>query len=285
MTPGEMREFLSSVAFTCGIDIFALGTAYTPSGADLGSERFSSLEKPNILLLTGDGVRSQEAGEIWHLLDARFEIPVVLIEQDQLNSMDLTGYTHLILPAGSYSGISSGGTEEILRWLERGGTIIAINSANRWLAGRKLADISFRETEEDSSGILPYRDLSQNRGAQQIPGTIFEANLDITHPIGYGMHRSSIPVFRTGSLIASPVNRPYAQPLTYTADPLLSGYVPDATYEILRFSPGIVISSRGNGKVISFIDNPNFRAFWYGTNRLFMNAVFFGPVISVSSTR
>ena len=46
-----------------------------------------------------------------------------------------------------------------------------------------------------------------------------------------------------------------------------------------------LISSRDQGRVISFIDNPNFRGFWYGTNRLFMNAVFFGPTISSYSTR
>ena len=199
--------------------------------------------------------------------------------------MDLSEYTHLVMPSGSYSGINSNGTGEIEHWLDNGGTIIALNSANRWLQGRKLADISFRETPADTSGILPYRDLSLNRGAQGIPGSIFEAHLDITHPIGFGMHRSRIPVFRNSSLIASPVNRPYAQPLRYTDDPLLGGYVPASTYEILRNSPGIVISSRGSGKVISFVDDPNFRAFWYGTNRLFINAVFFGPIISSASTR
>jgi len=31
--------------------------------------------------------------------------------------------------------------------------------------------------------------------------------------------------------------------------------------------------------VISLYDNTNFRAYWYGTNKVFMNAVFFGQII------
>jgi hypothetical protein len=29
------------------------------------------------------------------------------------------------------------------------------------------------------------------------------------------------------------------------------------------------------------IDNPNFRGYWHGTNRLFLNALFFGRYINV----
>ncbi|MCH7785433.1 MAG: hypothetical protein IIB06_08470, partial [Bacteroidetes bacterium] len=36
------------------------------------------------------------------------------------------------------------------------------------------------------------------------------------------------------------------------------------------------VSKLGNGHVIYFTDNTNFRAFWYGTNKLLMNAIFFG---------
>ena len=28
-----------------------------------------------------------------------------------------------------------------------------------------------------------------------------------------------------------------------------------------------------------FADNTNFRAFWYGTNKMFLNAIFYGDII------
>jgi hypothetical protein len=243
------------------------------------------LEKPAVLLLTGDGVRSLEAGEIWHLLDARMHMPVVLIDQAQINSMDLSPYTHLLMSSGSYSRINASGRMEINRWVNKGGTIIALNSANRWLKEQKLVDIDFKSNKPDSSAYLAYVDLRNKTGAQRISGSIFEAEVDISHPIGYGLHRKTIPVFRNHLLIARPDRRSYACPVRYTDHPLLSGYVPEGKYDDLRNAPVVLISSHGSGRLISFIDNPNFRGFWYGTNKLFLNAIFFGPAISSYSTR
>jgi hypothetical protein len=57
---------------------------------------------------------------------------------------------------------------------------------------------------------------------------------------------------------------------------LLSGYISEENLEALKGSSALSIRSIGRGKVIGFTDNTNFRAFWYGTNRLLMNALFFG---------
>ena len=72
----------------------------------------------------------------------------------------------------------------------------------------------------------------------------------------------------------------YAAPIQYTSTPQVSGYMSKENEQLLRNSPGVFISKIGRGKVISFADNPIFRAYWYGTNKLFMNALFFGNLIS-----
>jgi hypothetical protein len=41
----------------------------------------------------------------------------------------------------------------------------------------------------------------------------------------------------------------------------------------------------GTGRVINIADNPNFRAFWLGGAKLFMNAIFFGRIIDAASAR
>jgi hypothetical protein len=46
----------------------------------------------------------------------------------------------------------------------------------------------------------------------------------------------------------------------------------------------VIVFEIGRGMVVCFPGNPNFRAFWYGTNRLFANALFFGNLISGDST-
>ena len=76
---------------------------------------------------------------------------------------------------------------------------------------------------------------------------------------------------------------PYATPLRYTEEPLASGYISEENEKKLKGTAAIVVGRLGSGKVVAMTDNPNFRAFWYGTNKLFANAIFFGQTISGTS--
>ena len=172
-TPEEIHNIITIALQETSITAYAIGTSHTSQGMDMGSSRFMPLEKPVVLLLTGDGVSSGEAGETWHLLDARMHMPVVLIDQAQLNSMDLSPYTHLLMPSGSYTRINANGKKEIDRWLSKGGSIIAVKSANRWLKEQKLVDIDFKSNKPDSSAYLAYGDLRNKSGAARLSGRIF----------------------------------------------------------------------------------------------------------------
>ena len=46
--------------------------------------------------------------------------------------------------------------------------------------------------------------------------------------------------------------------------------------EKIAGTPMLVARRMEEGSVILFADNPNFRAITYGTNKLFLNALFFG---------
>jgi hypothetical protein len=65
-------------------------------------------------------------------------------------------------------------------------------------------------------------------------------------------------------------------PLIYTATPWICGYVHPESLARIANSSALNVAKTGNGRVIMFSDNPNFRATWYGTNKLFLNALFFG---------
>jgi len=56
--------------------------------------------------------------------------------------------------------------------------------------------------------------------------------------------------------------------------PVLSGYVSEANRERARGAAAVVMEPTGDGEVVLVMDDPNFRAFWYGSSRLFLNAVF-----------
>jgi hypothetical protein len=55
----------------------------------------------------------------------------------------------------------------------------------------------------------------------------------------------------------------------------LSGYISKSNLDSLALSVPYQMQRMKRGKVVAFTDNTNFRAFWFGTNKLMMNAIFF----------
>ncbi|MDP2059339.1 MAG: zinc carboxypeptidase, partial [Flavobacteriaceae bacterium] len=114
-------------------------------------------------------------------------------------------------------------------------------------------------------------------GAQRIYGAIFEAKLDRSNPINFGYKDDKLALFRNTNIFIKADKESYNNPVQYTANPLLSGYISKENLTLLKNTVPVKIKKSGKGQIIAFTDNTNFRAFWFGTNKLMMNAVFFGP--------
>ena len=284
----KIHELVQEAAEKDGLTIYSVGTGLTPAGIDLGSGSFENLKQPKVALLSGDGASPYEVGEVWHLLDQRFAMPPTLFPMDRIERADLDRYNVMVMVNGNYDDLSDRATEKIKRWTQEGGTLITTKYANNWAERNGLANIQYLEDEEESEEEQqvtpkPYADMSKTRGAQYIGGTIFNTKLDLTHPLGYGYNDEDLTVFRNSTLFVKKAENPYATPLYYTEDPLASGYISDQNLEKLSGTAAVVVSDVGSGRVISMTDNPNFRAFWFGTNKLFMNAIFFGQTIDGGS--
>lgn len=283
LNPDDLYKLLSRLASENAIEIYSVTTGMT-EGINLGSSNFKTIEQPKIALLTGSGVNNNDAGEVWHLLDQRFNMPPTLIEQSAVNRISLDRYNVIIMADGRYPDITESGKEELKRWVKSGGVLIAQGNANRWTTTAGLNAIKYKDIA--NSDTVAFRNFSTQQevaGARYIPGAIFQTRLDKTHPIGYGIKESTVPIFREGTGMFEKPKNPFATPLAYTQKPLLAGYVSKENEKLLRGSASIICSNFGNGQVISFSDNPNFRAFWFGTSKLFMNAIFFGKTISGNS--
>ncbi|MDN5201854.1 M14 family metallopeptidase [Fulvivirgaceae bacterium BMA10] len=281
----KVTEIIGKIVEEDEIDVWSLQTSGVQSGIYLGSGSFASLRKPKIMMVVDDGVSGYDAGEVWHLFDQRFNIKVSMLSASRFNRVNLSQYNTLILVDGNYSGISGKGREKLKTWIEQGGNVIAMQSAIQWLASNGFSDIKFKKTTPDSLHLRPYATRSKYNGAQVIGGAIFETRLDLTHPIAYGYEKDLLPIFRNTSTFMERKKGAYANPVMYTAAPLLSGYISDKNAKKLSNTAAVCVSALGAGRIISFTDDPNFRAFWYGTNKLFMNSIFFGSIISSGSTR
>jgi len=283
--PDQMYNLLNQLVIKTGTNIYTLKTGQNQAGVDLGSPKFSSLKEPKICILVDEGISGYEVGEVWHLLDVRYDMKLSMIPQAVFNLIDLTKYNTIILVDGKYQGIDGMAKQKLQNWIKNGGTIIAVKKGAKWLANNGIGKTQFKTIERDSSQQRSYSDLQKNKGSQNIGGAIFEANLDLSHPLTYGYNKRNISLFRNHSLIMQTPKNPYAYPIVYTSNPLKAGYTSSQNLQNIANTPALTISAWGKGRIISFVDNPNFRAFWYGTNKLFMNSIFFGPIVDLESAK
>lgn len=283
----ESISYLIKQILNDGIDVYAFNTGLDYHGVSLGSGSFAVIRKPEIALLAGDGVSSNDAGELWHLLDHRYQIPVTLLPVDAVNRINLSKYNTLIFPAGSYNSINDSGKEKLKSWVQNGGVIIGFENALQWLQSAGIGKFEMKSSEnaDKQTAARPYASLDEYRGAQESPGAIFEASADLTHPLLYGYDRNGLSIFKSNNIFMEKSKNPYANPLTFGNAPLQTGYISKQNYTLLKNSAVAGVSAMGSGRVIGFTDNVCFRAFWLGTNKLFTNAIFYGPTINSGSAR
>ncbi len=287
MAPDQIEYFVQQIMKEDGIDVFSFNTGLDYKGVSLGSNSFEVLRQPKIAMLVDGRVSSNDAGEIWHLLDTRYEIPVTLIPVDVFNRADLGNYNTIILPTGSYGDVSKNAVEKLKDWVRGGGVLIGFEDAVSWMNASGFGNFEMKKNEESKAAPLqqPYSEITNTRRAQETSGAIFEATVDLTNPLLYGYYQSTIPMFKSNNLFMENAKGAFSNPLTYGNAPLLSGYISTQNYPKIKNSSGIGISSSGQGKVIGFTENLAFRAFWYGTNKMLMNAIFYGPIISGAASR
>lgn len=270
----DLNSLMAHVARECGIEIFGISTGLTPSGIDIGSSKFSVLQQPSVLMFVGDGASSSDAGEIWHMLDTRFNMPVTMVTAQRFGNINLDKYNVLIV-AGSPS-VNPAAIENIRSWNRKGGTIIGYKSGNNWLARNKLATIEFVPEYEPKTKRGVYANKAGDGQVHQIPGSIFEASLDLTHPLCYGYTKERLPVFKSGEDAVVKDPNIYNNPAVYTIDPLLSGYCSKENIDRIKESAFVSVHE---GRIISIYDNTNFRSITWGTNKIFMNSIFFGQIL------
>ena len=265
------------------IPVYNSESGYSLKGIDLGSNNFRINKPVKVALLIGEGVNSYEAGEVWHLLDTRIGLPLTKLKLSQFSGISLKKYTTLIMVSGSYNQLGKDEVKKIKKWVEEGNTLITIARGSSWAISKKLINESLVESKKDSTHSRKnYVDAREFIGRERIGGVILKADIDLTHPIAFGYNDNSIPVYKNNNVFINKTKNDYSSVATYSKDFHIDGYISETNRE--DFIPGsasIIISKVGSGRVVVFADNPNFRGTWYGTNKLFLNAIFLGNNISV----
>jgi hypothetical protein len=285
-SPAVIDYTIKEILEKDGINIYAFQTGLDYKGISLGSDSFQPVRKPEIAMIVDGGVVSSDAGEIWHLLDVIHETPVTLISLQQFNSIPISKYNTIILPPGTYNTITDNAREKLKTWTQNGGLVIGFENALSWLQAIGLGKFAMKKNaHKDSVASRPYSSIDLYKGAQETRGAIFEVEADLTHPLLYGYDNKSIPVFKSTNLFMERSTNSYANPLVYKSASLMSGYVSKDNYSQINGAAYAGVSVVGRGRVIGFTENMNFRSFWLGTNRMLMNAIYFGNLVHEASGR
>jgi hypothetical protein len=95
-------------------------------------------------MLTGPGVNATDAGEVWHLLDQRMNIPATHIETAMFNRVNISKYNTIIMVGGSYADLNK---EKLKAWVQAGGNLVLIEEAVSWAAESGISSISFKKAK------------------------------------------------------------------------------------------------------------------------------------------
>ena len=274
LSPKDIAKAVEEIVAQTGVTIDPANSGQTQK-INLGSNQFKALKLPKVAMLVGNGINPYDAGEIWHLFDQRYDMHITKLDTKNFRRVDLSKYTDIIMPATRGNALNKDAAKKLKTWVQNGGTLIGYKSAGKWLEKNEFMKMTFKSNKTTATDIS-FEQRSNYNGAQYVGGAIFQTTLDRSHPIAFGYKNKSLPVFRNTTLFVEADKNSYNNPIKYTASPLLSGYISLPNLELLKNTVPFKKAKLGRGNVLYFTDNTNFRAFWYGTNKLLMNAIFFG---------
>lgn len=282
----EIYQTLKSLQDKYDISIHSLESGYSTSGVDLGSGQIKALSKVKALLLIGEGTSAYEAGEVWHHFDQKLHMPITKVEVGTVKNLNLNKYNTLILVSGSYGLLDSAQINKLKSWLSSGNTLITIGSGSSWVIANQLVKerIVTLPKEKEATPVIrkSFVSASEILGKESLGGAIFNVDLDLSHPIGFGYENSQIPVYKNNTVWIQPSENEYSTVMKYTANPHIDGFISKRNLDsFMKNAASCIVSAVGSGRVVMFADNPLFRGSFYSTQKLFDNAVFFGHLTSV----
>ena len=305
--PDGSRETLGAIVKKHHAEAVATDSGYVEDGVSLGSGRVHLVKNPRVLLAWDRPTSSVSAGWARWVLERRFGQPVTAVRVSSLGRVDMSRYDVLVLPSGDYGDtLGEGQAKRIRDWVEAGGTLVALGEASRWLTREKVGLLDTKtELRDGRPEAEPSRD--ENKGGEKppakdkeskpepfdlekaiqpererpdaVPGALLRVALDPEHWLSAGtggeIHAivESRRVFTPLKLDKGTNVGVYAKKDQVVA----SGLVWDDARDLLAQKAFLMDQPTGEGHVIAFAEDPNYRGYAEATELLFMNAVLLGP--------
>ena len=304
--PPDIHIIVESIAEQTGAHVVSVNDSWVTDGPSFGSANVVRFNIPKIAIAWDRPTVSYSAGNTRFVIERQFDFPVTPIRVNQLRTADLSRYQVLILPltsgAGYKAALGESGIDNLKGWVERGGVLISLGNATRFLADPDVDLIAIRrekavdEVEEDEKDdedseeatvdgqylteleeyeeqIVPLDD-----DPDAVAGVLVRADVDQEHWLTAGV-APVVNVLVRGTDVYTPIrlNDGFNVARFQGPDDLLaSGYIWEENRRQLAYKPFLVSQSQGVGQVIAFTQDPTVRAYMDGLNVMLMNAIFRG---------
>jgi hypothetical protein len=277
---------VADAARSSGVRVQALASGQSRSGIDLGSDSVKALRKPAVALVMGEGVSATEIGSAWFVLDQQVQLPASKLDPAQLGKVSLDRYTTIVLAGGTYTDVDAAAVAALKRWINAGGSLVTYGTAARWAIEQKLADEVLGEDEKEPDAVRrAFGDQRDIAAIERVSGNILSADVDTSHPLGFGLPRTQLAINKENGIRFKPSRNPFSTVVRVDETPRVNGYLSETNRNRVAGAAWLLVSPQGQGNVVLFADDPAHRKYWHGTERLLLNAIFFGNQLNPTKQR
>jgi hypothetical protein len=149
---------------------------------------------------------------------------------------------------------------------------------------REIVNAQTEKMEGAPPDLPPIASPSARPGRvpEAVPGAIMRATLDRTSPLTYGYEEATLPVLVESAYFFRP-SKEGTNAVIFSPDAAqslhIAGFIWPTTERLLRGTAQVIDEPTGRGHVILYAEDPNFRAIWRSTTRLFFNSFLFQPIL------
>jgi len=306
--PADLNAKLSALALQHSVELVPIDSSWVDEGTSLGSNDVQSLKAPKVLLVWDTPTSTLSAGWTRFVLERRFGQSVTAVRTSSLARANFNDFDVIVMPSGNFAGtINDAVLNRVKDWLRSGGTLVTMAEATRWATGASVGLLETTGLLKDGKPDVPppaggaggaggagaaaaapkpgeafdYDKAIQpdrERPASQ-PGAILRVTLDTNHWLTAGSDGET-QVMIEGNRVFAPLklNNGRNVGIYATKDKLIaSGLIWPEAQDILVQKSFLMHQPFGQGHVIAFAEDPNYRAFTESTMLLFINAVLLGP--------
>jgi len=275
----HLWDTVRQLASKNNIALTPLTSGFVDKGYDLGSDAVRPLAVRRIAVVTGEGISSLGAGEVWHFFDQVLGQPVTLINANDLSRADWSRFDVLVMPDGVYRFLTEKASADAFKtWITNGGHVVALEGAVAQLSKQDWS-VRLKKSDDSSDAKSGYGLLKkfENRERDVVPditpGSIFKVELDNTHPLAFGYPNYYYTLKQDDNIYEFLKDGGWNVGVLKKSKQV-EGFVGSKLSN--RLQDGLLFGTQdiGQGSVTYLADDVLFRSFWENGKLMFCNAVY-----------